>query len=215
MKAIWADFLPWFQTKEVHFGADEYDAGLADDYINFVNEMSSFMNTTAGKRIRIWGTNEPSENLTISKDVIIQHWQYGRSDPVQLQNDGYQIINSEDWWAYMSLKNEHTPILPAPYPQFYSVTRTLNFANRPGWQWESSLYYPVNTSQQLASDASGNKGAILAAWSDNRPDATTHLEAYYAMREGLPVMAARAWSGRRGVNISADQLTHSIAVLVR
>lgn len=215
VKAIWSEFLPWFQTKEVHIGADEYAAELADDYIKFVNGMAGFVSTTAGKRIRIWGTYEPSKNFTISKDVIIQHWQYGQSDPVQLQNEGYQLINSQDWWAYMSLKNDHTPILPAPYPQFYNVTRTLNFANRAGWQWEPSLYNPVNTSQQLASDASGNKGAILAAWNDNGPDATTQLEAYYAMREGIPVMAARAWSGHRGANITVDELSGSIAFLVR
>jgi hexosaminidase len=214
VKAIWAEFLPWFQTKEVHIGADEYDSELADDYINFVNEMAEFINSTSGKRIRIWGTHEPSENLTISKDIIVQHWQYGQSDPVQLQNDGYQLINSEDWWAYMSLKNDHSPILPATYPQFYNVTRTMNFANVPGWQWDPSLYNPVNTSQQLESGASGNKGAILAAWSDNGPDATTQLEAYYAMREGIPFMAARAWSGARGVNISTPDLSASIALLV-
>ncbi|KAH7091986.1 glycoside hydrolase superfamily [Paraphoma chrysanthemicola] len=213
VKAIWTEFLPWFKTKEVHIGADEYAAELADDYIGFVNEMATFVNTTAGKRIRIWGTYEPSENLTISKDIIVQHWQYGQSDPIQLQNDGYQLINSEDWWAYMSLKNDHTPILPAPYPQFYNATRTLNFANRPGWQWEPSLYNPVNTSQQLAFNASGNKGAVLAAWNDNGPDATTQLEAFYAMREGIPVMAARAWSGHRGANINAEQLPGSIAFL--
>jgi hypothetical protein len=114
----------------------------------------------------------------------------------------------------MSLKNDHSPILPATYPQFYNVTRTTNFANVPGWQWDPSLYNPVNTSQQLESGASGNKGAILAAWSDNGPDATTQLEAYYAMREGIPVMAARAWSGARGVNISATDLSESIALLV-
>jgi hexosaminidase len=72
----------------------------------------------------------------------------------------------------------------------------------------------VNISQQLSSRASGNRGAILAAWSDNGPDATTQLEAYYAMREGIPVMAARAWSGSRGVNVSVDDLSASIAFLV-
>jgi hexosaminidase len=215
VKAIWTEFLPWFQTKEVHIGADEYDATLADDYINFVNEMADFVNATSGKRVRIWGTDEPSENLTISKDVVIQHWQYGQSDPVQLQDDGYDIINSEDWWAYMSLKNDHMPILPARYPQFYNVSRTVNFADVEGWQWHPSLYNPVNISQQLSSRASGNRGAILAAWSDNGPDATTQLEAYYAMREGIPVMAARAWSGSRGVNVSVDDLSASIAFLVR
>jgi hexosaminidase len=214
VKAIWTEFLPWFQTKEVHIGADEYDSELADDYINFVNEMAQFINSTSGKRIRIWGTHEPSENLTISKEIIVQHWQYGQSDPVQLQNDGYQLINSEDWWAYMSLKNDHSPILPATYPQFYNVTRTMNFANIPGWQWDPALYNPVNTTQQLAASASGNKGAILAAWSDNGPDATTQLEAYYAMREGIPVVAARAWSGARGANISVADLSESIAFLV-
>lgn len=213
VKAIWEEFLPWFQTKEVHIGADEYDADLADDYITFVNEMKRWVNETSGKRIRIWGTHEPSENLTVSNDIIIQHWQYGQSDPVQLQNDGYDLINSNDWWAYMSLKNDHMPILPAPYPQFYNVTRTMNFANVPGWQWEPRLFNQVNATEQLGPGASGNKGAILAAWSDSGPDATTQLEAYYAMRDGIPVVAARAWSGARGLNISAEDLPRTLALL--
>lgn len=213
VKSIWAEFLPWFQTKEVHIGADEYDSKLADDYITFVNTMSDFVKSTSGKRIRIWGTNEPSKNLTINKDIVIQHWQYGESDPLQLQKDNYTLINSEDWWAYMSLKNDHTPILPAPYPQFYNVTRTMNFANVNGWQWDPSLFNPVNTSMQLQPGAKVNKGAILAAWSDNGPDATTQLEAYYAMKEGIPVVAARAWSGARGVNISAPDLEATLKYL--
>jgi hexosaminidase len=213
VKAIWEEFLPWFQTKEVHIGADEYDADLADDYITFVNEMKTWVNQTSGKRIRIWGTYEPSENLSTSNDIITQHWQYGQSDPVQLQKDGAHIINSNDWWAYMSLKNDHMPILPAPYPQFYNITRTMNFANVPGWQWDPRLFNQVNTTEQLAPGASGNKGAILAAWSDSGPDATTQLEAYYAMRDGIPVMAARAWSGTRGLNISAEHLPSTLALL--
>jgi hexosaminidase len=214
VKDIWSEYLPWFQTKEVHIGADEYDPDLADDYINFVNEMADFINSTSGKRVRIWGTYEPSNNLTISEEIVVQHWQYGQSDPLELQNEGYDLINSEDWWAYMSLKNDHMPILPAPYPQFYNVTRTMNFANVPGWQWEPSLYNPVNTTEQLQPGASGNKGAILAAWNDNGPDATTQLEAYYAMREGIPIMAARAWAGTRGEKIATDDLSDSVAFLV-
>lgn len=213
VKAIWAEFLPWFQTKEVHIGADEYAPELADDYVKFVNDMALYINVTSGKRIRVWGTYEPSV-IPLTKDIIVQHWQYGQSDPVQLYKDGYDIINSNDWWAYMSLKNDHVPILPAPYPQFYNVSRTLNFANVPGWQWEPSLYNHVNLTQQLPIHAKANKGAILAAWSDNGPDATTQLEAFYALREGIPVMAARAWSGARGVNIGADKWSESVRLLV-
>ncbi|KAI8942992.1 hypothetical protein NX059_001030 [Plenodomus lindquistii] len=213
VKAIWAEFLPWFQTKEVHIGADEYDPDLADDYINFVNEMAKFINETSRKRVRIWGTYEPSDDLQVSKDIVIQHWQYGQSDPVELQDSGYDVINSQDWWAYMSLKNDHMPILPAPYPQFYNVSRTLNFANVPGLQWDPSMFNLVNITEQLKPGASGNRGAILAAWNDNGPDATTQLEAYYAMREGIPAMAARAWASSRGVKLQAEKLAESTAFL--
>ena len=211
MKSIWADFLPWFHTKEVHIGADEYDPTLADDYIAFVNEMSHFVSETSGKNVRIWGTPEPSDTLSIDKNITIQHWQYGQSDPVALARDGYQIINSEDWWAYMSLKNAHLPITPAPYPQFFNNTRVLNFADQDGWQWTPELFNPFNATEQP--DASAVKGAVLAAWNDNGPDATTQLEAYYAIRNGIPVVASRAWTGARGPRLEEQSLDESIEKL--
>jgi hexosaminidase len=74
----------------VSIGADEYDADLADDYNNFVNEMvivlwiSHCGRLTHGhqsefigqwnKTIRIWGTNEPSNKTSVSKNITIQHW---------------------------------------------------------------------------------------------------------------------------------------------
>ncbi|CAJ2510584.1 Uu.00g062090.m01.CDS01 [Anthostomella pinea] len=213
VKRIWEDFLPWFQTKEVHIGADEYDSTLADDYISFVNEMSTFINETSGKKTRIWGTFEPSNHLTISKDVVVQHWQYGQSDPVQLQADGYDVVNTEDWWAYMSLKNDHMPVLPAPYPQFFNESRILNFAAQGGWQWQPALFNPVNVTEQLADGARGNRGAIMAAWNDNGPDATTQIEAYYAMRRGIPLVAARAWNGARDPSLEASTIDASIDFL--
>ncbi|KAG8670291.1 hypothetical protein FPOAC1_009699 [Fusarium poae] len=199
VQKIWKEFLPWFKTKEVHIGADEYDAELADDYITFVNKMSRFINATSDKRSRIWGTYEPSKkNQTIDKDVVIQHWQYGQSDPIQLVKDGYDVINSEDWWAYTSLKNDHMPILPARYPQFFNENRVFNFADRDGWQWTPADFNPFNTSMQLDGDESRLCGATLAAWNDNGPDASTQLEAYYSMRRGIALVGARAWSGSRG-----------------
>ncbi|KAK6225312.1 glycosyl hydrolase family 20 [Colletotrichum tabaci] len=210
VKRIWSEFLPWFETREVHVGADEYDPALADVYIGFVNEMSDYIKSTSGKRIRIWGTDEPSENVTISKDVVVQHWQYGQSDPVLLANAGYDIINSEDWWAYMSLKNDHMPILPARYPQHFNESRVLNFADEPGWQWTPADFNPFNKTMQVPDGSRSNKGAIMAAWNDNGPDASTQLEAYYAMRRGIALTGARAWRGSRGPELVADDAAPSI-----
>ena len=88
MKSIWTEFLPWFKAKHVHIGADEYDSALADDYARFVNAMSAFL-SSYGKKIRIWGTFEPSK-IPIDKSVIVQHWQYGQSDPALLVSRGVE-----------------------------------------------------------------------------------------------------------------------------
>lgn len=211
VKSIWSEFLPWFHTKEVHIGADEYDSTLANDYIDFVNEMSNFVAQESSKKIRIWGTYEPSDSRSIDTNITIQHWQYGQSDPVALSQSGYQIINSEDWWAYLSLKNNHVPISPAPYPQFFDNSRVLNFGDIQGWQWTPGLFNPVNKTEQPLRSAV--RGAIMAAWNDNGPDATTQLESYYAIRNGLPVVASRAWSGNAGPLLDESLLDHSISQL--
>ncbi|KAL2844278.1 glycoside hydrolase superfamily [Aspergillus pseudodeflectus] len=212
IQRIWAEFLPWFDVKEVHVGADEYDATLADDYINFVNTMADFVNETSGKSIRIWGTpmDEPSTNIRINPEITIQHWQFGQSDPLDLVAQGHAVINSNDWWAYMGIKNDHTPIYPATYPQFFNESRILDFGEVPGWQWTPKDFNHVNASLQLRSEEPLLKGAVLAAWNDNGPDASTKLEMYYAMRRGIALVGARAWSGSRGPKVHPETLASSI-----
>ncbi|KAI6467635.1 hypothetical protein MCOR14_005634 [Pyricularia oryzae] len=210
VKRIWAEFLPWFQTKEVHIGADEYERDLADDYVNFVNDMSRWVNKTSNKRVRIWGTDEPSDKLTIDRDIVVQHWQYGQSDPIQVLQDGHDLINSQDWWAYTSIKSDHAPILPARYPQFFNESRLLNFADQDGWQWQPSDFNPFNKTMQVDPGAKRLRGATLAAWNDNGPDASTQLEAYYSLRRGIALTGARAWSGKRGVELNPDLVSTSV-----
>jgi hexosaminidase len=212
IQRIWAEFLPWFDVKEVHVGADEYDATLADDYINFVNTMADFVNETSGKSIRIWGTpmDERSTDIQINPEITIQHWQFGQSDPLDLVAQGHTVINSNDWWAYMGIKNDHTPIYPATYPQFFNESRILDFGEVPGWQWTPKDFNHVNASLQLRPEEPLLKGAVLAAWNDNGPDASTKLEMYYAMRRGIAPVGARAWSGSRGSEVNPQTLASSI-----
>ncbi|KPI42579.1 Beta-hexosaminidase subunit A1 [Cyphellophora attinorum] len=216
VKQIWDEFLPWFNVKEIHIGADEYNASLGDVYVGFVNELADYVKTTNNKSVRAWGTpfdSPAGEGLRISPDVIIQHWQHGQSDPLQLVAQGHQVINSEDWWAYTSIKSDHMPILPAKYPQFFNNSRILNFADEEGWQWEPSLFNQVNVTDQLSPNSIQNKGAIMASWNDNGPDASTQLEAYYIWRRGIPIVAARAWSGSRGAKLDPETIDQSIDFL--
>ena len=150
----------------------------------------------------------------VANDITIQHWQVYESLPLILEQSGYKIINSLDWWGYTSLKSDHTPILPAPYPQYLSPSRTLNFGGEKGLQWTPRFTNQYNVEEKLQSGG-GGRGAVTASWNDNGPDASTQLEAFYAVREGWPVLAARMWAGDRGEKVAPFTMRESIEKLAR
>jgi hexosaminidase len=95
----------------------------------------------------------------------------------------------------MGIKNDHTPIYPATYPQFFNESRILDFAEVSGWQWSPEDFNHDNTSQQVRPEEPLLKGAVIAVWNENGPDASAKLEMYYAKRRGIALVGTRAWSG--------------------
>jgi len=83
MKTIWNTFLPWFHSKVVHIGADEYvdpklsTYQLGEPYNTFVNAINGFIRSESGKSIRIWGTHTVCYNLPsdASADNYLQRLQ--------------------------------------------------------------------------------------------------------------------------------------------
>lgn len=190
IKSIWEEFLPWFSSAEVSIGADEYDASLGDAYVSFVNEMSAFMHTEAGRSIRIWGTNEPS-NYTISQNITIQHWDFPDADiPVQLLEAGYRVINSEQAFLYLDGKYSDGNVYP------YSLDLDSMFAGAPdGGGWAPNIFSATDASNNTAPDARGLRGAIMALWNDWGNNATTMLEDYYQLAQSLAVLGEKTWAG--------------------
>lgn len=126
MKTIWQTFLPWFHSKTVHIGADEYDSSLADDYITFVNTMSDFIQES-GRDIRIWGTYEPG-TIDISRNITIQHWaQWERNPYWFFMKNGYKVLNSDDSFYIVGKWS-------GSYPQELNLTRIFN-GNPAGGAW--------------------------------------------------------------------------------
>ncbi|KAI0720006.1 glycoside hydrolase [Cerioporus squamosus] len=200
IKAIWKEFLPWFHTKQVSIGADEYNASLADDYNNFVNEMSDFIGQESGKTIRIWGTREPSNTTSVSKNITIQHWDFGDDDPFELIRSGYNVINSEDSFQYIVMKQSGS------FPQQLNQTRLWDGANvDSGGIWDPHVFDRGNASNNPSISDPHLKGSIMAAWNDHGPTASTFLEAFYALKEGIPVIASAGWQAASRPN----HLTHA------
>ncbi|EMD42349.1 glycoside hydrolase family 20 protein [Gelatoporia subvermispora B] len=191
IKSVWEEFLPWFTSSEVSIGADEYDASLADDYISFVNEMSDYIMEQSSKSVRIWGTNEPSDTLSVSKQITIQHWDFPDADiPIQLMNEGYYVINSEQYFLYLDGKFSDGD----EFPQ--QLSPDLIWSGAPGGTgWAPNIFSPTDASNNTQVDDPMLRGAIMALWSDWGNNATTMLEDYYQLAPSLALFAEKAWAG--------------------
>ncbi|KAK7461887.1 hypothetical protein VKT23_008320 [Stygiomarasmius scandens] len=191
VQSIWEEVLPWFTASEVSIGADEYDQDLADDYITFVNSMSEYISGTSGKTIRIWGTDEPSQTQTISTNVTIQHWSFpSGSIPVQLMQQGYSIINSEQGFLYLIGK-----AWSDGQSHFELDTDTIWTGAPNGGGWAPNIFTGSDASNNTTPDNPLLRGSIMALWNDFGNNATTPLEIYYSLAKSIPVVAEKMWAG--------------------
>ncbi|KAK7739723.1 hypothetical protein SLS53_005693 [Cytospora paraplurivora] len=197
METIWSEFLPWFHTKVVSIGADEY-TGPSTDYNTFVNAMASFIGTTSGKAIRIWGTFPPVYNGTyenIYQNVSIQHWEYYDDNPYYdyiLNN--YSVVNSNDDFYIV---NKWAP--PGGYLNHINLTKTFHGTPPNGTYWRPYVFDQSNATDNPPESNGRVLGSIVPLWNDYGYNASVYSEAYYAWRSGIPALADKQWGG----NLSA------------
>ncbi|GJN74007.1 hypothetical protein PLICBS_008091 [Purpureocillium lilacinum] len=191
VQTIWKEFLPWFHSKVVSIGADEY-RGPKDDYKKFVNIMDRFIREESGKSIRIWGTFPPQKgkpsNNEISPNVSIQHWAYSFDNPLNdyIKNN-YSVVNSDEMF-YIVLKT-----------RYYSrtVNTSITFQGDPSTHgpWYPYIFSLKNATNNPPRDEPLVQGAIAPLWNDRGPSASVYSEAYYAWRDGIPALADKQWGG--------------------
>ncbi|KAK8064670.1 beta-hexosaminidase [Apiospora phragmitis] len=184
MKAIWAEFLPWFHSKTVHIGADEYTAGAAE-YNRFVNEMSAFIAAESGKAMRIWGTFPPRPEYgddNVHGIVSIQHWAFFEDNPLyDYLAKNYSVLN----WTTRTTS----------YPQSVDIRRTFHGDPATGGLWYPHIFDQKNATNNPASNNSKVLGSVAPLWNDYGQNASVVSEAYYAWREGIPALGDKQWGG--------------------
>ncbi|CEJ92676.1 hypothetical protein VHEMI08310 [[Torrubiella] hemipterigena] len=206
LQLIWKEFLPWFKSKVVSIGADEY-TGPAEDYNYFVNEMNKFIKAESGKAVRIWGTFPPKSSYknNISKDVSVQHWEYFEDNPLKdyIQN-GYDVANSNDNLYVVSKWS-------ASYPQHLDIKQTFHSDPANNGPWYPNILNQKKVSDNAAKDEKRVLGAIAPIWNDFGPNATTQLESYYAWRDSIPAFGDKYWGG----SLTADAFDKTFSKLIR
>ncbi|PLB43525.1 glycoside hydrolase [Aspergillus steynii IBT 23096] len=188
MEAIWETFLPWFHSKTVHIGADEYEKDLVADYTKFVNQLNSYITEESGKDIRIWGTFTPKEGANVSTEVSIQHWAYFEDNAYSdfIQN-GYDVLNSDDAFYIVAKWS-------GSYPQQLNKTRIFH-GNPAGGAFAPNIFDVKDASRNPARDNDRVLGHVAALWNDYGSNATTVLETYYSWRDRLPALGDKQWGG--------------------
>ncbi|CAK7231191.1 hypothetical protein SEUCBS140593_007842 [Sporothrix eucalyptigena] len=181
MQIIWGVFLPWFSSKVVSIGADEYQ-GPANEYYRFVNALTGYIGQNSGKQVRTWGMFPPTQanRHPIFQNISIQHWEDFEDDAYNdYIRNGYAVVNSNDDFYIV---NKY-----GGYPSTIDVSKTF------GW-----LPYRFDINNATRNPPASNPlvmGAIAALWNDPGPNATVYSEAYYAWRQGLPALADKQWGG--------------------
>ncbi|KAM0086132.1 hypothetical protein ACKRZS_001588 [Fusarium odoratissimum] len=167
LKTIWRTFLPWFKTKVIHLGADEYNITMVSEYNKLVDEIRG------GK---------------YTKDITIQHWApYEDNAYFDFIMKGYKVLNS-DFMFYISSKWH------GYFGQ--TLNKTLIFSGDPsGGPFAPHIFDTKNGTNNAPRDSPGVTGYIAAQWSDYGPSASTYLEAYHAWRNELPALADKVWGG--------------------
>ncbi|OOO13787.1 Glycoside hydrolase, family 20, catalytic core [Aspergillus oryzae] len=188
IKSIWKTFLPWFHSKTVHIGADEYDKDLVADYTSFVNTMQDYIFKESGKSMRIWGTFIPSQGANVFTDVSIQHWEFFEDNPYfdYIQN-GYNVLNSDDAFYIVGKWS-------GSYPSTLNKTRVFH-GNPAGGAYAPNIFDTKNSTNNPPRNDPHVLGHIAALWNDYGPNSTTVLETYYSWRDTLPALADKQWGG--------------------
>ncbi|PSN65093.1 beta-hexosaminidase [Corynespora cassiicola Philippines] len=206
MKTVWSEFLPWFHSKTVHIGADEYTAEV-NDYNIFVNAMADHISTAANKSIRIWGTFPPvyddPDYINIYQNVTVQHWAFFEDNPLfDYIRNNYTVLNSDDTYYVVGKWS-------GSYPQRVNVTAT--FVGNPATRglWYPNVFDAKNATNNPERQEPLILGHMVPLWNDYGPNSTVYSEAYYSWREGIPALADKQWGG----NLTAAEFSSVLEAL--
>ena len=181
MNAIWNEFLPWFDTRQVSIGADEYLRSDADKYRRYINTYDTYMKRQ-GRTVRIWGSlSEMKSSVSVNSDVVIDVWDNIWANPVEMVKQGFNIINSNDNLLYIVPK--------AGYYHDYLDTRLLYE------KWEPAIFDFTNPQLNLPANDSHVLGAMFAEWNDKLGSVISDADVYARVRPAAQTIGEKLWSG--------------------
>jgi hexosaminidase len=181
MNALWDEFLPWFDTTQVHIGEDEYALSDADKYRQYINTMDTFLKSK-GKTVAMWGSlTKMRSSVAVNTDIVIDLWNNSWANPVEMVKQGFQVVNANDKLLYIVPK--------AGYYHDYLDTKLLYE------KWEPYIFNLSDPSLNLSPNDPHLLGGMFAVWNDKLGSVVSDLDVYERVRPAMPTLGEKMWSG--------------------
>jgi hexosaminidase len=192
LNAIWDEFLPWFDSRQVDIGADEYSPKDADRYRQFINTYEAYLKNR-GKNVRMWGTlTRMKSRVVVNNDIVIDVWDNGWANPVDMVQQGFHIINANDNLLY---------IVPrAGYFNDYLHTKLLYE------QWEPNIFNLSNQNLNLKPGDPHLLGGMFAEWNDKLGSVVNDADVHARVKPAMQVLSEKIWSGTTSMSFEQFQL---------
>ncbi|AIY03218.1 hypothetical protein ART_3619 [Arthrobacter sp. PAMC 25486] len=106
VKELFTEFVPWFRSPMVNFGADEYSKDHHSEYRDFFNVISAHLQDL-GKAPVAWGSltamanGAPNPGEGFDRTPIICSWNNDWYSGRAATADGYKVINTNDVLLYI------------------------------------------------------------------------------------------------------------------
>ncbi|NEW72884.1 discoidin domain-containing protein [Streptomyces rhizosphaericus] len=179
MKSVFDEFVPWFRSPDVHFGADEYTVDKPR-YKTYFNEMAAHLRAL-GKHSRAWGSLSvmAADTGGYDRDVTLNSWNNGWYGPQAAKRDGYSFINTNDALLY---------IVPfANYYHGHGLDGKYLYDH-----WEPNVF---PDGQSVEPGDPHLLGAMSAVWNDLTQATYGELDVHGLVEPTFGVLAQKMWGG--------------------
>lgn len=179
VNALWSTFLPWFNAPQVNMGMDEYDPKDADKYREYINYYDTFLKKQ-GKTTRMWGSlSKMPGKVVVNTDIVIENWDNTWSDPVDMAQQGFKLINADDNLLY---------IVPhANYFHDFLDARLLYSS------WAPNIFNPRIPALNLQPGDPHLLGATFAVWNDKLGGVVSVDDITQRIKLAMPVVGEKMW----------------------
>ena len=197
VQGVWDEYLTdnmFDDSMTVHIGTDEY-YGEENAFRHFSDDMIKYIQGK-DRTVRMWGSlTQIDGDGTVpvkSENVQLNVWNTGYSNPKQMYNDGFDLINTLDGSLYMVPNGSGSRGGYGDYLRTEDLYKNWIPNNMGG------TVIPAGSDQML--------GSTFAIWNDNIDTAAqgiSEVDNFERFEDALPILASKGWGEGEDLEFAA------------